>query len=301
MARAYIVIARNDLPDNFLQVLDLWPNVSQRSPAITPPGQTHYLSHMPDQQAVATAGAGPVLVDGDTYGLTAYLVANVADNPGNGPLPAADANNIATRIYQRAAEGLPLTVDVLNSIIQTVTAGGGTLDGSGPDNSTGSVEDILRILAGEVYLATDGLQIGDGVPNFVVPVSGEFVSRPNVESPLSVRTSTGLPVRGRGSFVGKAIPTLAPVQSTTAGSIEDTRFRDVVSVVDSGALQQSALNGALSKMASPEFTFQNTAFTYGAGGTAQTLSLVSIGGAGDAAPYQARAVTVYAADGTIIV
>ena len=31
MARAYIVVARNDVPDNLLQSLDLWPNTSHRN------------------------------------------------------------------------------------------------------------------------------------------------------------------------------------------------------------------------------------------------------------------------------
>ena len=171
------------------------------------------------------------------------------------------------------------------------------MDGSGPDNSTGSVEDILRILAGERYLATDGLQMADAVPNFAVPVAAEFVNRPNVELPESVRGNSDEPVRGRNSFVGKTIPTTTAVQDTTAGSIEDVNFRDVLAVMDTGRLQQSAINGALEEMASPSWAFQNSAFTYGGGATpAQTLGAVNIG-----TDYIGRAVSVYAADGSVIV
>lgn len=304
MARAYLVVARNDIPDSQLQTLDIWPNKSQRNQAVDPVGQTHYNSYyLLDgvNGAVATAGAGPVTIDGDTYGLSAYLITNVANNPGNGPLAAAEATAIAARIEDRVALGLPLTLEDINAIIQVEAGGTSTLDGSGPDNSTGLVEDILRILAGERFLAVDGLQIGDGIPNFVVPVAAEFVQRALVELPQSVRSgdpgdAARLPIRGRNSFVGKAIPTTTPAQDVTAPGLTDTNFNDVPVVVDTGRLHQSAIDGSLSRVASSSWVFQNPAFTYGGGST----PALDIGGNNIGTDYAGRAVTVYAADGSVI-
>lgn len=305
MARAYIVVARNDVPDNLLQTLDIWPNKSLRNQTLDPAGQTHYNTwFLLDgvNANVVTAGAGPITITGDTYGLAAYLIANVENNPGvtNVALTAAEANAAAARIEGRAALGLPLTAADIAAILAAETGNAGT--SLTANNSTGSVEEVLRILAGERYLLQDGSAVADAGPNFNPIVTGEFVLRALVETPESVRTgnpgdANRLPVRGRNSFVGKAIPTTTAAQDTTAPGITDTNFNDVLAVVDTGRLQQSAINGALAEMASPTWTFRNPAFTYGGGATpAQTLGAANIG-----TDFAGRAVTVYAADGSVIV
>lgn len=298
MARAHIVVARNDLPDNFLQTLDLWPNSSLRNQAVMPPGQTHYNTNYARDAVnndVVLAGAGPITVNGDAYGLSGYLVANLA-LPGNLILNAAQAVALADRIYGLVANGLPLTSVSLNALTQALHFA--DLDAG---FSTGSVSDVLRILSGERWLLQSGLAVADGGPNFDAAVNGEFVNRPNVELPESVRDASNRPIRGRSSF-GQVIPTTTAVQDTTIGSIEDLNFNDALVVLDTGALQQSAINGALSRMASPTFSWQNPAFTYDATtGTALDIGGNRIDGPSDTTPYQARAVTVYAADGSVIV
>lgn len=77
----YIILKRNDIATASLQVLDLWPNVSQRNLTLTPPGQTKYIDqHQNDP--LTLIGAGPINVQGDTRGLTAWFVTNVNDGTG---------------------------------------------------------------------------------------------------------------------------------------------------------------------------------------------------------------------------
>ena len=302
MARAYIVVARNDVPDNLLQTLDIWPNVSQRNAAVDPVGQTHYNSFylLDGVNAGVTlvggaAGGGSVDSSGDTYGLSAYLAANLEDTTNGDALDQASYRNIAAAIEARVAAGLGLRLWEINAIIAAETAS--ALDGFGLGNSrTGAdaVEEILRILAGERYLladATELVDVGGSWTGVAGTMGGAFGTRPNVELPESVRAG-GRPVRGKNSFVGKAIPTSSPVQ---AGA-QDTNFQDVLAVVDTGRLQQSAINGALSKMADASFSFENGAFTYGGGATPAQ----DIGGNNIGANFQGRAVAVYAADGSLI-
>ena len=85
--------------------------------------------------------------------------------------------------------------------------------------------------------------------------------------------------------------TTVPVQAGT----QDVNFQDTRMVIDTGMLHKSALLGVLSELADPTFSFINPAFTYGGSGTALTLDGTNIGTDG-----QARAVAVYAADGTVI-
>lgn len=293
MARAYIVVARNDVPDSLLQTLDIWPNTSQRNAAVDPAGQTHYNSFFlldGVNANVVLAGIGPITVSGDTYGLSAYLADNVLADFGGAAraLTAGEAVAVAARIEDRVALGLSLRGADIDAILVAEAAANTSLTANG---SSGSVEEVLRILAGERYLVPNGSEVADAVPNFSGG-NGYFVARPSVELPESVR-SGGFPVRGKNSFVGKTIPTSTPVQTGQ----QDTNFQDVLAVVDTGRLQQSAINGALAKMADPSFTFENGAFTYGGGAT----PAFDIGGNNIGTNFQGRAVAVYAADGSLIV
>jgi len=70
----YICLARSDIPDGTVQVLDLQPNSSLRLPAYDPPGQTRYLKR-PTIDAVNFNPNGTL--DRDVYGLAAYLIDHV--------------------------------------------------------------------------------------------------------------------------------------------------------------------------------------------------------------------------------
>jgi hypothetical protein len=119
-----------------------------------------------------------------------------------------------------------------------------------------------------------------------------------VEVEDSVRNASNIPVRGRKST--------APLTHLRAGEpragqtvaqtgTKDTNFNNVRVIVDTGDLQLSAATGVLADLKDTAFTFENPAFSYGAGGTALDITGTVI-----PTTFQGRAVVVYAADGTII-
>jgi len=292
MARAYIVLRRNDLEDSLLQALDLVPNTSQRRfPYETYP-QTHYLSHyLLDgvNLAVQLTGAGPINFDGDNYGLSTYLADRV-ENSGtvNDPaLTETQAANIAAAIEARASDGDSLLEADINTLINAEA--GVTGAGLQVGNSSGSVEEILRLMAGERYKVPDGEALADATPTYI-PINpgvtrdgGYFVTPPNRVQPLD---------RPGGRRPTDPIPQADPVQTGT----QDVNYVDLRLIYDTGDLHRSALLGVLAQLKDPTYSFINPNFTYGTGGTALLLDgTTAIGTDG-----QAAAVQVYKADGTVI-
>lgn len=290
MARAYIVLTRNDLDDNLLQVLDLSPNSSQRNSVYDPAGQTHYQTHFYTDGVNGDVEALGGVTNAIFYGLSTYLKCRIANTAGGGligPLPDADCILVANEILTRAAAGSPLTAADINASILAAT---GNANGIGIGNSDATVEEILRILAGERFRVDRLTDIGAG--NFWQgPGLGFFTTAPSATRPESVFANNGAGVRGKNPFVGPTIPTSIPVQVGT----QDVNHNSIIPIVDTGALRLSALSGQLSEMASAGFTFLNPNLTYGSGGTA-----LDLGGSALPASGAGRAVTVYAADGTVI-
>lgn len=293
MARAYICIARNDLPSiggDPLQVLDLKPNTSQGNSIYQGNGQTGYYSALPDRSAlVSTANGGGIRVTTVAYyGLTGYLLDTVNEVPGGVNVTLADANatTIATNLCAAVAAGTALTSAAINAVM-AAACGGAT--GIGVGASTTTVEEILQILNGAVYRLPAGVVSGAGaVPGahtggaFVAARRGAFVIAPVVQ--------VGTDVRGRNAY-RTPITVGTPVQT----GLHDTHFRAIREIYNTGDLSKSLLNGALSHLTPATYEWNNDTFTYGVAGTALTLSGTHIG-----VNHQARAVTVYAADGSII-
>lgn len=306
MARAYIVLARNDLDDSLLQVLDLKPNATPSKGSRiydgAPQGgyQTFFYADGVNGDVV-TAGAGPITIDGDVYGLSAYLIDHVENTGSAGEaLTAAEANNIRDAILGEVALGNALTLADINALIVAEIGAGNDLDGT-LGNSTGSVEEVLRILAGERYKMPDATQVEDGGKLFTQAVGGFFVARPNVEVPDSARTSYGTArgLRGRKSTsplthvrAGEPRAGQAPVQTGQ----EDVNFNDVRVTVDTGDLHLSSASGVLDELNNATFVFLNPSFTYN-GGIAPATDAA---GANLPATGAGRAVTVYDAAGNVI-
>jgi hypothetical protein len=76
----YICLARNDIPDGTLQVLDLWPNTSLRNQSIDPPGQTRYINRAQNEALTISTVAGVSTVGNvrAVNGLAAYIADKVA-------------------------------------------------------------------------------------------------------------------------------------------------------------------------------------------------------------------------------
>lgn len=225
--RVFPVLIRQDLEGVGLQIVDLKPNSSQFVPAYEPAPQSGYISFCPQNDTIAYTVAGGVDTMTAAYkGLAAYLADNVEDEDNsNIVLTPARANAIAVAIIAAAKAGTALTAAAINALIQAATGGAvSTLTGN-----TGTVLDVMRILAGEVYLVPAGAAIsGAG--------SGGHAWAGTV----------------RGSFIA----------SGTSG------YRGIRSMHATSALSLSVAAGNLSKVMSSSFLFNNPSETYGGSGTA---------------------------------
>jgi len=316
MARAYIVLARNDLEDSQLQVLDLKPNPtpSKGSVIYDPPSQggyqTHYLHDGVNNAVGALAlPAGPSVA---TYGLAGYFLDTVEVAATDRAITTVMANFMATDIGAQVAAGGALTAAWINARL-VVRVGAGTALSEG--NGTATVEEILRILAGERYRVPANAVLEDGVPHFISARRGGFVTAANVEVPSSIRTTTVSTVRGvtttntrsgvRGRRFNAPLPYLRPgvplVPPVNTG-LQDNNYTNQRVNVETGHLHLSAIDGALAKLKSSAFTWQNPNFAYNAGAvTAEYVRATDIGlnNIPDAT-YVGRAVVVYDALGNVI-
>lgn len=128
----FICLRRTDVPTSSLQVLDLKPNTSQRNLVYDPPGQTKYVSYRPQNDTVATTGAGPITTNAAYKGLAAYLIDNVQSGGLSGgvlALTALLANTAAASLVGILNAGTAMTITTVNAalaaaIVNTDLVGG---------------------------------------------------------------------------------------------------------------------------------------------------------------------------------
>lgn len=166
----YICMRRTDIPAGILQVLDLVPNTSQRNSIYDPQGQTKYIDRC-QNDTVATSGGATATTSGEYKGIAAYLIDNVEDTPNADALTAAQANTIALAIVAALNAGSAMTLAAVNALIAATVAGSGLATG----NSTGSLADVLKILAGGEYVLPSGSTTQTGSV-FNVTRSGAFTT-----------------------------------------------------------------------------------------------------------------------------
>ena len=301
MARAYLCIARNDLPsigdaaEAGLQINDLKPYSSEALRNYVGYGQTGVWAFLCSFAAVASPanGGGIRTTAVNYYNLTGYLLDPIHSDPtAAGPAPnnctLSDANALALAAWcaGRVAGGLPLTAALFNAAC-LAQVGGAT--GIGVGNSTATLEQILRILTGEIYCLPAGAISGAGaVPAatqggaFLATAQGYFVTAPNVQ--------VGTDVRGRKIS--------QPVGWGTAVQVapQNIHWRDVRVLYNTGELHRSIVNGQLSKVLPDTWAWTNPTFTYGGGATpAQDIAGTNIAAGG-----ASRACTVYDAAGNVL-
>lgn len=300
MARAYLCIARNDLPsigdasESALQINDLKPNSSEAMRNIVGYGQTGYWAFQCSfAEVFSPANGGGIRTTAVVnYNLTGYLLDTVHSDPASaGPAPnnctLSDANALAIAAWcaGRVAGGLPITAALFNAAC-TAIIGGAT--GIGVGNSTITLANLLRILTGEIYCLPAGAISGAGaVPlareggAFLATVQGYFVTEPNHQVNA---------VRGRNSYrtpIGQD-----PVQTAP----QDLNWRNIRVLYDTGELHRSIVNGQLSKVVVDTWAWDNPSFTYGGGANpAQDIAGTNIG-----VNTQSRACTVYDASGNVL-
>lgn len=155
----YICLARTDIPDGTVQVLDLKPNASQLT-VYDPPAQTRYINRVlnaiPVYKANGTATAA-------VSGLTAYIVdhvrAIIAGAPANS-WTTTRMTAVAAAIIARLDSGAAMDLAGINTAIHTVLP----LSNFNVAPSTGVVSELLSILAGRSYtLPAGALKFAGGV------------------------------------------------------------------------------------------------------------------------------------------
>jgi len=171
MAQVFPCVIRTDIPNGTLQVLDLKPNESLRSPPYDPPGQTKYLRRL-ENDAVSTQTVGGVISTVSAQkGLGAYLIDNVEKGglaAGTGALTAADANTISAAIIVALNAGTAMGLAAVNALI-AATAANSELTNGGGSASTGTLAGFLSILAGAFYTVPSGA---------VLQTAGVFTAAP---------------------------------------------------------------------------------------------------------------------------
>ena len=185
----FILARRSEIQNGSIQITDLFPNATQSNPGIDPRPQGPFYVRVAN--IGATGKTRPFLrTNADNSleflqrcnGLVAYLIANVEANPaanvnGNGTGPALtvpQAEQAAANILARVRAGETVTTANVNAILSgaDVVNAATDLDGQtvGNSNSTGSIVEVLAILAGEDYIVNGGVSIqdADGVKALVV-------------------------------------------------------------------------------------------------------------------------------------
>jgi len=151
----YICLSRSDIPNGTLQVLDLWPNTSQRNQAIDPAGQTKYVNRYQNDTLAALVANATVA---EYKGVAAYLIDHVEDNVANVTITVTVANAAAVAIAALVDAGSAVTLAVVNAALVAAGAGAGTqLNANGSD---GVLADLLKVLAGAEYVLPSGSVVG---------------------------------------------------------------------------------------------------------------------------------------------
>jgi hypothetical protein len=158
MSQVFLIMRRSDIPDGVLQVVDLWPNTSNKN-SIYPPGlgQSGYIHNIPDAAATGFVGAGPTFTTStDLTGVAAYLLGNINTTAGAGaPFTGAQADAATTALVAIAQAGTVLTLAAVNAVLAAVVAGT-TLTAGG---STGVLAELLSVLAGNGYQIDSGTDL----------------------------------------------------------------------------------------------------------------------------------------------
>ena len=171
--QVYIVPRRNDLDGMNIQVTDLQPNESQKNYIYDGFGQAGYLKWSADAPGTTTV-SGDSFVSGSTqtqplaalvaddttgggndvgvpqvcqFGLAAYFMDRIDRGAAGAPFSAAEAVTAANNLFTAVEAGTAPTAVNIDAVLNGVVAGSGLALGL----SFGNVEEVLRILRGEVY------------------------------------------------------------------------------------------------------------------------------------------------------
>lgn len=159
----YICMSRDDVADGTIQVLDLFPNSSQRNLIYDGEGQTRYINRANTSTVSMSA---TFLVSGatsgeDAVGLGAYLV-DTMDSDGAGTLlTSAQITSAVADIMGLVDNALAVTAVSAIGAINAGTYSSSAIAGA-TFKGNFSLEALLKILAGAHYKIDKGTLIVDG-------------------------------------------------------------------------------------------------------------------------------------------
>jgi len=270
--QVYIVPLRNDLDGVNMQVTDLRPNTSQHNLIYDGEGQTGYLKWSMDVPGTTvvdgdsfaggstftkpitavsaddtTGGGNDVSVAGVAeFGLEAYLRDRVHVNPGGNDdsMTPAEAALVATDIRAAAAAGTAITLAVVNASLNANLAGADNdLEGTN-GTSFGTIEDILKILGGQVYRVRALSIISDNTDAWLGLTARQVI----------VDAQTPAQILSQGQFYAQG----------AFLSSGDPGFRNVRPILRSGYVNISNGTGVLAAYKAATFGWQNPNFAYNA-------------------------------------
>ena len=161
MAQVYIVARRAEIQNGSVMVTDLFPNDSQRNTSIDPPSAGPIYVRQVDlgvqgsHREVLKTTAGVVSFINEAKGLVPFLLKNVASGANGDALTIGEATIGAKDIIDLVRTGVAVDLASVNAILA-----GGAVGGAGTDlSANSSIEELVRVLAGETYLVPAGSQI----------------------------------------------------------------------------------------------------------------------------------------------
>lgn len=302
--RIYIVPLRNDLKGVGLSLTDLKPNAGQKNSIYDGEHQNVYLEESLDIEgttvvdginyvsgplnttltanAVAddTTGGGNdvTAMQATSFGLASYLKDRVhragIAAAANGEFAFAECNTVAGLILTDVLAGTTINLARINVHLAATVAQTDLTGASGFSKSFGSVEEILRILSGEVYRLP--------VLTIIENVAGQF--RSLAEREVLVAAQTAAMVTAQGQFYASG-------DFLAAG---ESGYRARARLAKTGSANLSLVSGVLSHYKGNLTVVNSNSYAYSAGAvTAWKPRAQTITGGNVAATGIALGVAVY--------
>lgn len=160
MASPAICFRDDTVENGSFQIKDMWPNRSQANPVVDPAPQGPRYIRQPENELV---GATNGVVDVVAVGLSAYLLANT-DNGAGAALTPAQAFVASNTLLARMRAGQSVLLADINTAVDNASGNGGaeTVDANNGLTGSGSVEDVLAILAGARFSLDAGYEFENG-------------------------------------------------------------------------------------------------------------------------------------------
>ena len=160
MASPAICFRDDTVENGSFQIKDMWPNRSQANPVVDPAPQGPRYIRQPENELV---GATNGVVDVVAVGLSAYLLANT-DNGAGAALTPAQAFVASNTLLARMRAGQSRLLADINTAVDDASGNGGAeaVDANNGLTGSGSVEDVLAILAGARFSLDAGYEFENG-------------------------------------------------------------------------------------------------------------------------------------------